>query len=248
MTVHITSDTGPCAIFPVWVLRHDLDEAELRLYLSLRSFADAGSGNAYPHRQTVADRAGVSIATYKRALIKLEARGLVTKTARSTAHRGFIGWTYHIPVVPPFPQVTTGGSPGEPPVPENSDLTNTGGSCCEPGPGSPGEPPKDSFEFLEQTTEQTINKKHCDAVASNTGDAVNNTSTAPVEDPRVKTSETVPSGPGAPPDFEAFWKIYPKAGRKAKGAARKAWDRAVKSVSPATIMNATPAELTRHVV
>lgn len=80
----ITSDTGPCAIVPLWLIRAaDLSNRALRLYsLIAAEYADYVTGNAWPSRRTLAKALGTSPKSIDRALDELKQRGALTVEPR----------------------------------------------------------------------------------------------------------------------------------------------------------------------
>lgn len=153
------------AMVPEWLLQHDLSGSEWQVYVAHRIFANAQTSEGWARRQLVADTARVSLATYKRAMTRLEQIGAVIRLGRSESGRGFRGYTYRLPFDEPAPkvnpQVTAGGSSGEPPARETPHSEGAGGSCSEPTGGSPGEPTGGSSGEppREQTREQTREQK-----------------------------------------------------------------------------------------
>lgn len=90
----VTTEIGPFAFVPVWVLHVGLTGNELAVYVSLRSFADRATGKAYPYVKTIADRAGVSKKTAERAISVLRDKGLVTTTRRHRDDGSLAGCDY----------------------------------------------------------------------------------------------------------------------------------------------------------
>lgn len=94
----VFSQIGPWAMVPIWVLdpakylpgadpaklkpgdEKPLSGAELRVFISMRSFADARSGHLNPFVRTLAERAGLAMNTTEKAIAKFKRLGwLVTK-------------------------------------------------------------------------------------------------------------------------------------------------------------------------
>lgn len=179
----ITTDLPTFAIVPLWVLAANFDRAEWQVYVAMRSFASPDGLGGRAKRDTICERAEVSLATYKRARAGLEAKGAVTKTSRLRADGGFAGYDFDLPskgpavVVTPLVDVNeearadlpeqdelepaqveptgqSGGSPVEPGVGAHQ-LSPAPGSPVEPRPGSSGEPPKRSLE-LNRPCEQNL--------------------------------------------------------------------------------------------
>ncbi|MEC3974751.1 helix-turn-helix domain-containing protein [Amycolatopsis sp. H20-H5] len=107
-TPSVGSEIGPKAWVPLWVLAHGLSGGELATYLALRSFSDAslGSGKSqgiYPHVETLAERAYVTVRTAERAISKLRDLGLLTSVRRHN-ERGWVrGCDYRLADLPVWP-------------------------------------------------------------------------------------------------------------------------------------------------
>lgn len=69
--VEFTTDTGPFAIIPEWVIDSEISHGALRLYAVLARYADT-EGQAWPSRKTLANRLGVSRDTIDRYLKELQ--------------------------------------------------------------------------------------------------------------------------------------------------------------------------------
>jgi hypothetical protein len=96
----VTSQCGPWAMVPVWVLSVGLSGAELAVYVALRSYADR-HGEARPHVRTIATRAGVSERTAARAIATMRDKRLL-RTTKVYGHNGAtLGCDYHLRDVPP---------------------------------------------------------------------------------------------------------------------------------------------------
>lgn len=106
MSDSVTSEIGPWAMVPIWVLSVGLKGAELAVYVSLRSFADR-SGGARPHVKTLAERAGVSERTAERALARFRELNLMRTTKRYRDDGSCAGCNYHLMDITP-----TSMSPG----------------------------------------------------------------------------------------------------------------------------------------
>lgn len=108
-TPAVSSEIGPWAAVPIWVLEHDLSASELKVYIALRSYSGArlGGGNdqgIFPHVGTVAERAHVTQRTAEKAIAKLRKLGLLTSTRRHNELGHVTGCVYHLldlPVAPP---------------------------------------------------------------------------------------------------------------------------------------------------
>jgi hypothetical protein len=71
----ITSDTGPFAIVPEWVLDAPISDRACRLYGILGRYADRHSNHAWPSRRRLAERLRCSVKSIDRAVAELEAVG-----------------------------------------------------------------------------------------------------------------------------------------------------------------------------
>lgn len=97
----ISSEVGPIAVVPVWVLDQDLTNSELRVYLALRSFADQAHRHAYPRMATIAARAKVSQRSTERAISGLRDKGLIRTKQRRRDDGSIAGCDYWLRDTPP---------------------------------------------------------------------------------------------------------------------------------------------------
>lgn len=79
----ITSDTGPFAIVPEWLLDAPVSDRAVRLYALLARYCD-GDGYAWPSRKTLATRLGRSVDALDRAVKELVQCGALTVEPRFT--------------------------------------------------------------------------------------------------------------------------------------------------------------------
>lgn len=102
MTDHITvtSQTGPHAWVPVWVLTMGLSGAELAVYVALRSYADR-RGDAHPKVRSIAARAGVSERTAERAIARMRELDLVQTTRIHRPDGSVAACRYWLRDIPP---------------------------------------------------------------------------------------------------------------------------------------------------
>lgn len=111
----VTTDVGPWAMVPVWVLRAGLTGAEIAVYVSLRSYADR-EGSAWPSVQSIADRAGASRRTAERAIARMRDLGLLETSQWHRPDGSIGGCSYRLRDVPPAalaaPEVPTSPSGG----------------------------------------------------------------------------------------------------------------------------------------
>ena len=127
----ITSEIGPWAFVPTWVLGL-LAGAELAVYVSLRSFADR-RGEARPHVRTIAERAGVSERTAARAITAMRSKGLLTTTRIHGAGGSIVGCNYNLRDLPPgdLCGTTPGATQAPPPLTQVSPPSRRG--CQDKG-------------------------------------------------------------------------------------------------------------------
>lgn len=106
----ITSQVGPWAMVPVWVLKH-LKAGDIAVYVALRSFADQ-DGAAYPRQKVIAERAGMSESATKRAIQRMRDKGLLTSTHRYREDGSISGCDYLLTDLEPVENhpVLSGGS------------------------------------------------------------------------------------------------------------------------------------------
>lgn len=78
----VTSDIGPFAILPMWVLEAGVSGNAVRAYAILASYANRETGEAFPSRKTMAKRLGVSVDTIDRGIKELEEAQAVTVAYR----------------------------------------------------------------------------------------------------------------------------------------------------------------------
>jgi hypothetical protein len=89
-TTGITSQIGPWGMVPAWVLLakdahgKGMSGADLRVYVALRTFADR-EGKAFPHVQTIAERADVSQRAAERSIAHLRDMELLSTRRRYRA-------------------------------------------------------------------------------------------------------------------------------------------------------------------
>ena len=131
----VTSQIGPWAMVPVWVLGCGLKPSELAVYISLRSFADQ-SGAAWPRAKTIADRAQVTVGTARNAIQQMRKLGLLTTAERRRDDGSTAGLHYRLVDIKPA-QMEGGTSTDVPPGVQLM-YTPTGARCTQ-----------------EHTTEQT---------------------------------------------------------------------------------------------
>ena len=149
--VKITTRVGPISIVPVWVLAYPLTLAELKTYISIRSFADV-EGDCYPTTRKISDRVGVELKTARAAVQRLRDLKIMETVPRYRADGSFGGWDYHLPQVDPrltdptagtaerkskkrkTTTVDEGGTPPGAPATNMDEIPQTEGGC--PGWGT----------------------------------------------------------------------------------------------------------------
>jgi hypothetical protein len=106
----ITSDTGPWALVPEWVLDSPISDRAIRLYAVLGRYAD-DAGACHPSRRTLAARLNCSESSLDRALRELSENNAVVVTHRKTDEGD---WTSNEYRVIRALTVKVGGVTGEP--------------------------------------------------------------------------------------------------------------------------------------
>lgn len=118
--LEITSEIGPFAIVPTWVLQIGLTGGELATYVALRSFANI-AGKCWPTVDTIAGRARTTRRTVEKALARFRDLGLMTSHQRHNTKTGaVVGCTYVLRDIPSAPPVRANGAPPS----ERSPRTN----------------------------------------------------------------------------------------------------------------------------
>lgn len=127
--VFITSEMGTFGLVPIWVMRFKdrngkgLSGSDLRVYISLRSFADRTHRDVFPHVKTIAARADVHITTAHKSITRLRDMGLIESKRRYRADGSIARCDYKlfdieprgvlaISPVPPSGEAS-GSSPGD---------------------------------------------------------------------------------------------------------------------------------------
>lgn len=96
---NVTSQVGPVAVVPIWVLRKGLTGSELAVYVALRSYADRGR-DAFPKTRTIADRAGVHPVTARKAIVRFRELDLVRSEKWHRQDGSVGGNRYHLRDIP----------------------------------------------------------------------------------------------------------------------------------------------------
>lgn len=113
VTIRVKTRTGPKAIIPVWILDYDPTGAQLRFMIAMWSYADAGTGEAWPTMAKIAKRAHISLSTARGALQWARRCWLIETEARYRTDGSFGGWVCTVADVDP----RTYGGPGPEPKP-----------------------------------------------------------------------------------------------------------------------------------
>lgn len=71
-------------IVPMWVLDLDIKATALRVYCVIRSFADVRTGECFPSRKLIADRAMCSVVAVDRAIKELSDLGAISVKKRKS--------------------------------------------------------------------------------------------------------------------------------------------------------------------
>lgn len=82
--MNTTSDSGPFAIIPEWLVVSSLSHGAVRLYALLGLYADWKDGTAWPSRSTLAKHLGVSTDSVDRWIKELEVASALLVTRRPT--------------------------------------------------------------------------------------------------------------------------------------------------------------------
>jgi len=143
----VTSEYGPFAMVPIWVLNVGLKGAELAVYVALRSFADRGR-RAHPRVRTIAQRAGVNQRTAERAIDRMRDLGLITTERIYREDGGVAGCNYSLRDAP-----ITADPPPDPDTPlRSTDRTPSG---PQTGPPPVHRPEQEQTRGTDQRNRET---------------------------------------------------------------------------------------------
>lgn len=106
----VVDEMGSFAIVPTWVYQ-SVSSTAVVVYCALGSFANADGSSCFPSKAKIAERAGVSGETVKRALRELEAAGAIDRRPRFIDGRQ----TSNDYLLRRVERVSAGGSNGYPP-------------------------------------------------------------------------------------------------------------------------------------
>lgn len=107
------------AVVPEWVLDLPVSAQAIRVYCTLRRYADNKTGECYPSRRSIAMRARLSIATLDRCLRELVEHGAVLIERRKSASGDWTSNLYTVlsvphgvasTLIPPRPVIAATGS------------------------------------------------------------------------------------------------------------------------------------------
>jgi len=219
MDEHITviAERGRFEMCPHWLLlAPNVSALAIRLYLVLRKHADS-NGECYPSRQRLAAQLGVSLPTLDKARQQLVMVGAIRIDQRKSSNDSWSTCGYVV-----YWEQPEGRQESLQPLGKN--LSN---------------PSKESWALtntqLTNTQElNTLDQPSNGLIAQSTGTAIERVTEPTVVDIPKRGRKTV----RAPysPDFEEFWRIYPR--RVGKRAAYDAYREAISTVSPAVIATA----------
>lgn len=136
-TRRISSDTGPFAIIPEWVLDHPgITPIAVRLYGVLARYADKDDATCYPSRRTLWTRLRCSERTLDSAVLCLEAVGALRVSARKSESGDRTSNLYQVVRIPP-PELRGVGQNQPPP---GAAVEPTGGAAAAVGTRPISEP------------------------------------------------------------------------------------------------------------
>jgi hypothetical protein len=105
----VTSDTGPFALIPEWLLDSGVSDRAVRLYAVLARYADNDTGIAFPSKRLLATRLGCSDDSVTRAQKELEAADALRVEARFADEGDRTSNNYVVLRVGPRTPAGTGG-------------------------------------------------------------------------------------------------------------------------------------------
>lgn len=82
MSKYVTSDTGPCAFVPLWVIKSTVGNLAKVLYMRLSIYANYDTANCYPSQKTLASELGCGDRAVREALTELVSIGALAITPR----------------------------------------------------------------------------------------------------------------------------------------------------------------------
>lgn len=109
----MTSDVGPYAILPRWLMRNPLvGPYELAVYAVLADHADRDRNSSFPSHATIAEIAGCSSRKVRESLTVLAEIGAVNWDRNKRSDGGFTSNTYTIRISDPAAHSAGGSAPG----------------------------------------------------------------------------------------------------------------------------------------
>jgi hypothetical protein len=203
--IPVTTQMGPFGIVPAWVLSYELSGSEFKVYISIRSYANADR-ECWPTTKAIAERACVARGTARNAIQRFRRLGLISTENRYRADGSFGGHLYVLADINPAlidPSMVEldahrkakakAGTSNDAPA---ANGTKTGQNDAEAGtsfsappcpdpctPGTPNDAP------IEQTIELTFEETKPPAQAASTP------ASPPPAEPRSKAGEGNPSKP-----------------------------------------------------
>lgn len=222
----------PFVQVPTWIISAGVDPGAVMLYITLLDYA-RGSGEAFPKRKTLADRMGVSVQTVSNRTNALVEAGLLEVVhqyklpGEGTIREEYVEGARQIESLYIIETVN--------PREGQADLTQ-GGQVDLPQGGQAGLPHPHQADFIPRRRSM-MKKTHGEE------DTPPPLASDPAQDALDIPAEPAPPVGGGskpkrkreeyPPEFAAFWEVYPK--KADKRAALKAWRAALKRTSRDTI-------------
>lgn len=214
---------------PRGLLRNpNLSDRAARLYGLLDDYAGA-DGKAFPARATLAEACGCSVDTIDRTLTELDGAGWLIKVPRRRDDGGQTSTLYVL---------TDGGVGG----PVDNPLEESRGGRTHAAPPSAPVRPHEGTTTKEPPISPPAGGEHAVADPEDDPLPIDVAPVGPVRD-NVNMSMTAATTttrrrevPDDDPHWSAFWSLYPR--KLSKGAARKAWARAIAKEDPAVILRA----------
>jgi len=126
-------------ILPDWLASAEVSDRAVRIYALIAQHADGG-GQAWPSRARLADLAGCSATSVKRAVSELEKVGALTRTQRfgeDGAHRSNLYELHELPAL------------GTPVIHRGGPRVTRGGATGDPGPRVTGDPQNQTHDEPE---------------------------------------------------------------------------------------------------
>lgn len=201
-----------------------ISDRAVRLYALLDDYADA-DGKAFPKRALLAAACRCSVSAIAKALAELESWGFLSRTPRYRDDGSQTSTLYELGAGRPLGEGVDTGTP--PPVRVDTPGVDVGthqeGEPLE-GEQPPQPPASGGREPRRELDGELI------GVADVGGVVQTGNMSKPVATPSRRQREVSDDDP----DWSAFWAAYPR--KVSKGAARKAWTRALGKVESAAVL------------